>query len=344
MKKLLAVFAELFALCLLLMPERAMASASAAIALWATAVAPALFPFLAVLPLLTCWEARRAYNLLFGWMMRPALRLPGEMASAMLIGMAAGSPAGALAAARVAGEAGLELRALKRCVLAFTGLGPVFLLSGVGVAMFGSRQVGVTLVLAQLISQGTTAFVLRFCFRRDTAIVPRQEDSRTAHPIREAAMNVIQVCGFMTLFMVVAGMLAEVFGAKIGNILLYAMDFPSGAATAALLPAPLPARVALVCGMLGFGGMCIACQNMSVVGPLGVRWWEYLSAKTFSAGVCAAAGWLLCPRQTAVPVASFAANGAHGLRISALFAVFAAIPPMVILARSGFLNKTDRAK
>ena len=87
--------------CLLLFPARCAEQARSAMALWAQAVAPALFPFLALLPVLTSEEARDGYERLFARPMR-AFRLPGRAASAAVVGLMAGTPAGATAAGRCA--------------------------------------------------------------------------------------------------------------------------------------------------------------------------------------------------------------------------------------------------
>ena len=84
----------IFAL-LLCRPEAAANGAREAMAQWYYAVAPSLFPFMALMPLLTCPEAARAYERLLGRAMRALFRLPGAAAPAMIAGMAAGSPAGA---------------------------------------------------------------------------------------------------------------------------------------------------------------------------------------------------------------------------------------------------------
>ena len=82
---------------LLTWPAEALSAAQGAMRTWAGSVGPSLFPFLALLPALTCPAARRAYARALGWLMRPLFRLPGSAAPALLIGLLAGSPAGALA-------------------------------------------------------------------------------------------------------------------------------------------------------------------------------------------------------------------------------------------------------
>ena len=62
MKRFEWVAALVMAGCLLAaMPEVALNAAREAMASWASSVAPALFPFMALMPLLTCDDAARAY-------------------------------------------------------------------------------------------------------------------------------------------------------------------------------------------------------------------------------------------------------------------------------------------
>ena len=123
---------------LLLWPETALNAGREAMRTWAASVAPALFPFLLLMPALTGAEAARAYEALLGRWMRPLLGLPGATAPAVAVGMLAGSPAGAAAAVRTAKRTGMDARTLERLTGCVCGLGPGFLVSGIGASMLGS--------------------------------------------------------------------------------------------------------------------------------------------------------------------------------------------------------------
>ena len=87
---------------LLCRPREAALGAAQALSHWYASVVPALLPFLVLMPLLTCSEAVYTYKKLLGRVVERALCLPGSAASAMVIGMLAGMPAGAIAARGVA--------------------------------------------------------------------------------------------------------------------------------------------------------------------------------------------------------------------------------------------------
>ena len=134
-----------FLVLLLAEPAPAIADARDALVLWANAVAPSVFPFLAVLPLLSSPEAQRFYGWLLGRPVKALLGLPGAAAAPLVVGLLAGSPAGALACARAEG---LRRGERKRLALIACGMGPAYLISGVGVALFASRELGLRLAAA----------------------------------------------------------------------------------------------------------------------------------------------------------------------------------------------------
>ena len=72
---------------LLSSPQDAARGAARAMAQWHASVAPALFPFLALMPLLTCDEAATVYELLLRRAMRALFDLPGSTAPALAVGM-----------------------------------------------------------------------------------------------------------------------------------------------------------------------------------------------------------------------------------------------------------------
>ena len=251
---------------LLLWPAEALSAAQGAMRTWAGSVGPSLFPFLALLPMLTSPAARCAYARALGWLMRPLFRLPGSAAPALLIGLLAGSPAGALAVERV--SEGLPRGEARRLGLMCAGVSPVYLVGGVGAALFGSAAMGLWLALAQAAGQLLLGVALRGRFAEDAETLPVFPEREREAPVRAAVGSVLQVCGYMALFSVAAAMAAKLLGGAAGDLLLYIADMPSGLARAAQTGAPW----ALAGAVAGFGGLCIAAQNMAVLRQLGARW------------------------------------------------------------------------
>ena len=323
----IAKLAGTLALVFLMMvwPGEALSAAQGAMRAWTASVAPALFPFLALLPALTGSEARDAYERALGRAMRPLFRLPGRAAPALLIGMLAGSPAGALAVERVSG--GMRRGEARRLALMCAGVSPVYLI-GMGEALFHSAAFGACLAAAQAAAQLALGLALRGRFASDAQRLPDAPEVERDAPVRAAVAAVLQVCGYMVIFSVGAALVARLAGGIAGDALLYIADMPSGLDRAARRGAPLP----LAAAVAGFGGLCIAAQNMAVLARLGVRWLDYIAARLAVAAACALAACAFPARSIAVAPAMQALE-TSALESSTLGALLLLVPALLAVAR-----------
>lgn len=258
--------------CLLAFPERCAEQARSAMMLWAQAVAPSLFPFLALLPVLTSEEAQDGYERLFAWPMR-AFRLPGSAASAAVVGLMAGTPAGTTAAGRCASV--LSPRQRLTLGILVSGCGPVFLVCSVGAGMFADAAVGVRLWGCMAVSLFAGAFLCAHLpeswirGRTATDTLTRSENAMTS-----AVMGVLSVCGWMTLTSVIGGLLPEAVQPYI--------EVSRGCFLAAQARDPM-----LAAYLCAFGGICAGLQNCARLKSSGVdtRW--FFPIKALCGGMCA---------------------------------------------------------
>ena len=270
---------------LLLQPEAAVNGAREAMAQWYYAVAPSLFPFMVLMPLLTCDEALGMCEAALGGVMRRLFRLPGSAAPALCIGMLAGSPAGCVAAARSARQSGMGREQLECLAAACCGLSPAFLLGGIGTSMLGSASRGWILLRTQLAVQ----LLLLTRARWVKGDQPLPEATSTAgadcQPMRTAVLAVLAVCGYMTAFGAASGAFAALAGKGVGRVLLCLMDISSGAYIISKLPIqPEVCLVAMSCAV-GFGGACICAQNLSALRNCGVRLPRFIAARLLAAAL-----------------------------------------------------------
>ncbi len=275
--------ASLFALGLLVFPARALFAAQSAIANWGLSVAPALFPFMVVLPFLTSREACQVYDKIFGRFSRFVFALPGTTASAIVTGLCAGSPAGAMAVVRVARREGLSPGEAARMAGIACGVGPIYVVSGIGVALWGSTAEGWRLATSQLAALLLTGLLFRGAWRSSARLSPIADDTEfDERPISRAVLSILKVAGYMIMFAVGIALLDGVFGEWFDHTSLL-LDLPTGALFAASTGLPL-VWVSLA---VGFGGLCIAAQNMGVLKSAGVTWPMFLAQKMTSAALTA---------------------------------------------------------
>lgn len=275
----------LTALCLaaylLLDSEAALLRAREAMALWAYAVAPSLFPFLALLPALTDDQSLKVYERLFGKAMNRLFRVSGACAAPCLIGLIAGSPAGSVATLRAYQAGAISGRDARVLSALSTGVGPVFIISSVGGGMMNDVSQGVRLLACVWISSFLTAFLVSFIRREgDNTFF---EGGRCENPpgaIREAVFGILTVAGYMTFFRVFAGGLP-------GSI--YAFFEVSGGCSVAAESD----NFVMASAVIGFGGICLIVQNHAFLKKTKVCFWEFVGIKALTCALCTLLGRLL---------------------------------------------------
>ena len=269
---------------LLSRPQAASRGAAEAMARWYASVAPALFPFLALMPLLTGGEAIGAYETMLERPMKACFGLPGAAAPGMIVGMAAGTPAGALAARNVAAGAGMDRGQLLRLVAATAGFSPAFLVGGIGVGMLNSAAMGWKLWVAQMLTQITLLILLRSAWKTHGEGV-EAVGGVGDQPIRGAVMGILTICGYMAMFGALAGALGEWVGQGPADALVCLLDVPSGALRVSKLALPEALRLPLLAGMCGFGGMCVIAQSLGALKGCGAGAGAYMGIRVLAGAI-----------------------------------------------------------
>ena len=216
--------AVVFVALLMASPSEALAAARQAIAVWAGSFLPALLPFFAVTPALSSDEAARLYAKLFGRAFECLFGCPGQLSGAAMIGLMAGSPAGAIAAGRLRGHAtGAELT---RGALLASGVSPGFMISAVGAAMLGDARLGAILLRAQLGALVIGGLLLRRAFSGGRTLAPPDVgEAKKGDALMGAALSMLSVCAHMVVFAVAVLVIAEILPAGCETGVLAAMAF-----------------------------------------------------------------------------------------------------------------------
>ncbi|MBR3272408.1 MAG: hypothetical protein IKF98_00685 [Clostridia bacterium] len=328
---------------LLSKPQAAAQGAAGAMVHWYASVAPALFPFLALMPLLTCGEAVAAYEALLARPMGRCFNLPGAAAPGMMIGLVAGTPAGAMAARDIAGRAGLNRGQLQRLAVASAGFSPAFLVGGIGAGMLNSAGMGWRLAAAQLLAQVSLLMLLRQCWMSRTTPACASAFAIEERPIRGAVLGVLTICGYMTLFGAISTALEAWVGRTPAEVLLCLLDVPSGALRVSGMALPESVKLPLLAGMCGFGGMCAIVQCLDVLKGCGVKAWEYMGVRMLAGLLCAAYMILLQRLPSLENLWLFEPIRNNPLAIGGFIGANLALP-MLIRQIKMFLNNVNKQK
>lgn len=246
--------------------EQVRCTTSEALSLCARSVIPSLFPFLVVSSLLVSLGFGQWISPYFAGFMTPLFGLPGHASSALVLGLVGGYPIGAQTASNLY-QAGLLTRQETQRLLAFcNNSNPVFLISVLGAGIFGSTRIGIWLWLIHVASALITGILFR---GRNTNTGPRHTpkpvtivsfSSAFVSAVRGAAMGMLSICAFVTLFYILAAPLAAL-PSPVGTLLVGSLELFS------LTPLLTPDRFSfiLASGCTGWGGLSVLCQTAAVL-------------------------------------------------------------------------------
>ena len=291
MKRWLLVLCALgYAGLLIARPQEASAAVQEALNLCLTRVIPSLFPFLAVTALLLRLGMASWLQGIFAPIIRPLTGLPGICAAPLLAGLLGGYPAGASATAGLYRD-GLITRQEAELLLGFgNNCGCAFLYAFVGVGMLQSPRAGLWLVVVHALSALLTGTILcrlgknRGCPSLPCSLptTPASLSAVLSASVRSAAVAMVNICAFVVLFRTGADLLPSGLPAWV----LGALELVSGAS--ALTPGA--AGFIAAAGITAWGGLCVHCQALSVIGDLSPRWhWAGKALQALLASLLAAA-------------------------------------------------------
>ena len=166
-RNILPFILVLFTICLVVFSSSNLTATKSGLTLWATCVVPSLFPFFVITNLLSRTKVVNIIGKLLDKFMRPFFNVPGIGGFAFVMGLISGYPVGAKIVADFR-EKGLVTQDEGERLLAFTNnSGPLFILSSVGIALFGDTKTGLLLLATHILACITVGIILaRFSKRK----------------------------------------------------------------------------------------------------------------------------------------------------------------------------------
>lgn len=159
-KNILPCLFILFAICLVIFSKTNLDACKVGLKLWANNVVPSLFPFFVITELLAHTSVIYYIGKKFNKIMRPLFNVPGEAAYAFIIGLISGYPTGGKIVANLR-EQGLCTKDEGDRMLSFTNnSGPLFIISFVGVSLFGDTKTGILLLCTHILASITVGIIL----------------------------------------------------------------------------------------------------------------------------------------------------------------------------------------
>ena len=266
------------------------------LALCAQVILPALFPFFVLSSLVVSSGLASALGRPLEGQMRRLFRVNGRCAAALVLGLIGGYPVGAKTAAELYRSGQCTEAEARRLLFFCNNAGPAFLIGVVGSGIFQNRRIGLLLAGIHILSALLIGFCLRFVplsTGRGTVSTQSKdvpvESSAGLLPraVQSSVTAMLNICGFIVLFGASLALLdccgilnaaTNVLGAMLAplgldgawcKILLQGMlELSNG--VAALPAGQLVRSLPMAAFLLGWGGVSVHCQTMSVLEGTGL--------------------------------------------------------------------------
>jgi sporulation integral membrane protein YlbJ len=324
-----------FSLILILKsPDAAIEYMGAGLVLCVRTVIPSLFPFMVISELIVTsglGELIGKYlNRPLGWI----FGISGASACAVLLGAFCGPPVGARSVAVLLDQGCISKKEASRLLTFCNNPSSAFLINAVGVSLYSNRAIGAVLYTITLFS----AFLVGISQRRFAS----GQEQKYSHEIKiypdgitaftssvtHAAEGMLAVCAYVVFFSSLVGCFANIISAlglpAASVALLYGILELSGGVSAASALGPGIAGVCLAAFIVGWSGLSVHFQVISVSSGRGLSYGGYLVAKLIQGLLNSIAAYIvftLFPSLLLTPAESTAQPLASGSLASPYIAV-----------------------
>ncbi len=353
----LAALAALVMLGCVLQPQAALSAARTGLELFLGIVLPSILPFMVCAWLLIESGAVAAAGRALDGLMRPVFACPGCSAFALLVSMLSGYPTGARMTLDLYDAGLLNPADARRTGVLASSTGPVFMLGAVGAGLLGSPAAGWVILAGHFAAVLLTGVFFSFGGDRRRGVAVPMVQSQTRQPAMQAVGEAIKktvetlwtVGGYILLFSVVTALLRQVHAFEplawalsplfraLGlsptlaqPVLVGMLEMTNGCSAVASAGVPMAQRVAVLCVLISWGGLCIQAQSMLYLSRAGVPLARFLLGKAVQAALAGglSAALMALPVVDAavfLPTATSPISAGQALMSSAVYCAGAAL-------------------
>ena len=291
----------LFSIILLRDPETSSKAIASGLSLCAGGVLSTLFPLFVISELWVNLGYSSKVSRFLEPLMSRAFHVPGETSSAFFLGAIGGYPLGAKTICQQHKDNILTKQEAEYALVFCCNAGPAFLIGVIGVTLFQSIQIGVSLWGIHLLSAALIGILFR---PKRTAIYVKQD---TAYQIREflpalttsissGGKTTIHVCTFILFFAILTEYLRILLPSSVPTTLFLAsMELAGGCLRLGNTGLSQEIVFVLCAGLVGWGGLCVHCQTMTLLSDAELSSKQYWFGKTLHALCSTAIACLIAP-------------------------------------------------
>ena len=170
-RNILPITFVVIAFFLVIFSRSNLTAATNGLTIWATCVVPSLFPFFVLTNLLSQTKVVTFLGRFLDKFMKPVFNVPGIAAFPFIMGLVSGYPVGAKIVADFRKEELVTKDEAERMLSFTNNSGPLFILSSVGISLFGDTKIGLLLLVTHVLSCITVGVILgKFSRKNKTSI------------------------------------------------------------------------------------------------------------------------------------------------------------------------------
>lgn len=309
---------------IIIYPSEAFSAALDGLKLWFNVVCPALLPFFICVEILIGLGIVSLFGSTFKPLMGPVFNVPGEGSFGFFMSISSGYPVGASIAAKLCQEKLCTRIEGQRLLSLCSTSGPLFIIGAVATGIMNNPALGFFLAISHYLSAVTIGFLMRYYGKEKTEkrsifisnpiadmLNYRKRDGRPigmlmGDAVKSGVNLILMIGGFIIFFSVITNMLkisgflswlslqlsraipfSFVTPDMISSLLIGFMEVTNGARECASLQVPLIYKTVLVSFMIGFGGLSVNAQVMSIISTTDLKFNIYFIFKLLQ-GIAAA--------------------------------------------------------
>jgi len=261
---------------------------------------PSLFPFMVLSELFVRSGAAEFAGKILGAPVSWLFGISREGSVAWLLGVVCGFPIGIKCALSLYERGKINRAELEHLSMFCNTPSSAFLIGAVGASLFGSRNFGLVLYAAHIISSLIVGFVGRFYFsgKKTEYFISNYAQkyrqgaaSAFSESVTSSATSMLFICAFVVLFSSFSGMLRLfIDGVHMGDgvkaLIFGFLEMTGGVSSASELP--LRYAVPAVAAITGWSGLSVHFQLIGICGERRISFCPYFLAKAAGSVLCAA--------------------------------------------------------
>lgn len=265
--------------------------------LCAKTVIPSLFPFMVLSELIVSGgigerlfqRITRPLQFLFG--------IPAAGGRAVLLGMLCGFPIGARCAIGALERGELSRTEAERVICLSSLPSSAFLISAVGVSLWGNRRFGLALYACVLVSNAIVGILFHAISPKQAhlspavaSIAPPQGVRLFTDAVRSSTKSILLICAYVVFFSALVGTLGITLGSlhlpsHLTTLLFCVFEMSGGMSQASALGNVTQAAL-LSAFAAGWSGLSVHCQLISLCDGHGLSYRSYFLAKLLQSLLC----------------------------------------------------------